>query len=344
MFKRRTLFVVGAGASHEAELPVGAKLAESIAKRLVLREDGTGQARPTEPDLYSQLRRANPQAANELIAAYKKIREGVILSNSIDDFLHVHRNDPHIVEVGKAAIVNAIVAAEAGSRLYVDHSNMYNVPDYKKVADTWYVKLMRVLGAGTSATDAPNALNDVSFIVFNYDRCVEHFLRFALHHLYATSRAQAAEIVCNATIIHPYGLIGTLDEVPFGGNRDRNVDYVQLSRRIKTYTEQLEESDTIKRMKKEVAAAECVVFLGFAFHDQNLALLEPKRALTEREVFATAFGMSDDDASEIKSVLAEWFPEERYEGLAISLNYHVRVENKLKCAELFDYYTKSIAG
>ena len=157
MFKRRTLFVIGAGASHEAELPVGAKLAESIAERLVLRDDSTGQTRPAEPDLYSQLRRAHPQAGNELVAAYKKIREGVILSNSIDDFLHVHRNDPHIVEVGKAAIVNAIVAAEAGSRPYVDHSNMYNVPDYKKVADTWYVKLMRVLGAGTSATDAPNA-------------------------------------------------------------------------------------------------------------------------------------------------------------------------------------------
>jgi hypothetical protein len=62
MFKRRTLFVIGAGASHEAELPVGAKLAESIAERLVLRDDSTGQTRPAEPDLYSQLRRAHPQA------------------------------------------------------------------------------------------------------------------------------------------------------------------------------------------------------------------------------------------------------------------------------------------
>jgi hypothetical protein len=211
MFRRRTLFVVGAGASHEVKLPVGTGLAASIADRLYLGSRDSGVV-PAEPRLISQLRHARPQHGNEIVGACNKLRQGLILSNSIDDFLHIHRDDPHMVEVGKATIVNAILAAEAGSDLYVDHSNIYNVPDYRKFSGTWYVKMMRVLGAMTNAPDASRALQNLSFIVFNYDRCVEHFLRFALRHLYAISRDQADEIVRGATIIHPYGLVGGLDE------------------------------------------------------------------------------------------------------------------------------------
>jgi hypothetical protein len=58
--------------------------------------------------------------------------------------------------------------------------------------------------------------------------------------------------------------------------------------------------------------------------------------------------MSDDDASEVQSALADFFPEKRDDPLdirsAVSLNYHIRVENKLKCARLFDHYAKSIRG
>jgi len=42
MFKRRTLFIIGAGASCEADMPLGKKLADDIAKSMDIRfEFGT---------------------------------------------------------------------------------------------------------------------------------------------------------------------------------------------------------------------------------------------------------------------------------------------------------------
>ena len=42
MFKRRTLFIVGAGASAEVHLPAGAKLARTIGERLDVRFSDSG--------------------------------------------------------------------------------------------------------------------------------------------------------------------------------------------------------------------------------------------------------------------------------------------------------------
>ena len=335
--------MVGAGASAEAGLPVGTGLARKIREKLHSERAEFGDVTVEDRILFGQLRRANPNAVNECLQAYSTIHKGVLLANSIDDFLHIHRDDRFVVEVGKAAIVRAILEAEADSDLFVDHSNIYNIPDYPKLADTWYVKLMRILGPGTSVQDVSQVLDNVSFIIFNYDRCIEHFLQFGLQHLYGIKKTEAAKIVTEATIIHPYGSIGSISNVPFGGDKNHDLDYVNLAKRIKTYTEQIEEGEVVGSMKEEVKNAERIVFLGFAFHDQNLALLHPGGRWIGKEVFGTAYGMSDKDTGDVVAWLSELFPALGIPEATASRN-HIRLESALKCTALFDSYAKSISG
>lgn len=289
MFNRRTLFVVGAGASEEAGLPVGTGLAEIIKSKLTI-DNSHGRPRVTgDPELFRQLCADKPHDINNYTEAFSRISGGILLSNSIDDFLHIHRSNRNVVEAGKACIVSAILDQELRSKLSGHLGDgIFTDPDLSRVADSWYVKLMRVLGPGTNVENVARVLDNVSFIVFNYDRCVEHFLQYALRNLYGITKGDAADIVRAATIIHPYGSIGTLDEVPFGDSERGGL--LAISERIKTYTERIEERQTIETMRKEVAAARCIVFLGFAFHDQNMALLKPRRPLTKKEIYATALG------------------------------------------------------
>ena len=45
------------------------------------------------------------------------------------------------------------------------------------MVDTWLVKFMYMLGRGVPKENVREIFDNVSFIVFNYDRCVEFFLR-----------------------------------------------------------------------------------------------------------------------------------------------------------------------
>jgi hypothetical protein len=149
MFRRRTLFIVGAGASIEAGLPVGARLAEGIGDMLrVKRHEITSEVLNfNDREIFKQLERVHGKSIQTYVQAARKIHEGVLLSNSIDDFLNIHSKDEAVTTLGKAAIVRAILAAEHHSKLFVDPSNLYNKRDFASVADTWFVKFMRVLGS-----------------------------------------------------------------------------------------------------------------------------------------------------------------------------------------------------
>jgi hypothetical protein len=94
--------------------------------------------------------------------------------------------------------------------------------------------------------------------------------------------------------------------------------------------------ELISQIRAEVHRAECIVFLGFAFHNQNLQLLRPSEPLSPRPIFATASGMSDSDVEVVSHSLGLF--------LKAGKPGAIRLENKLECAGLFDYYAKSLSG
>src|SRR5947208_3018889 len=105
MLPSKTVFVVGAGASNEVDLPVGSALKDAIAEKLDLRfEGGYRQVGGGDVALLDVVRKTHPQRLNEYLDAGWRIRNGLTLSSSIDDFIDAHRHDSLIAEFGKVAI------------------------------------------------------------------------------------------------------------------------------------------------------------------------------------------------------------------------------------------------
>ena len=125
------------------------------------------------------------------------------------------------------------------------------------------------------------------------------------------------------------------------------MNYRNLSDAIKTYTERVEEPSVLESMRTAIKEAECIVFLGFASHKQTMALLKPIGRLASREIYGTAYKMSDSDVSQVTSELKSFFPEQvvrTHADIIWREEYEPKIENSLTCTELFDYYAKSLAG
>jgi hypothetical protein len=347
MFKRRTLFVVGAGASYEFGLSLGPALAATIAKKadIKLRDWGESDGSSHDPDIYHQLQRRDRDRINEYVRAARVICDGVQMSASIDDFLDVHGSDEDIKTVGKICIAKAILEEERTSKLWFDKSNIYNKMKVSEFEDTWIIKFVRMLVRGVPKEKVGTIFQNIAFIIFNYDRCIEQCLLHAIQQVYSIKMQDAARILDALTIIHPYGMVGELktelngNGVAFGGEYDRlSENYSLLSDRIKTYTEQLGDEHELEAIHEEVRNAERIVFLGFAFHDQNMTLLKPPEPLKRKDIYATAFGMSQSDADVVRAQLLNFFdgPERDI------MNGNIDIRPDLKCTDFFDQYTRSL--
>ena len=312
MFKRRTLFVLGAGASAEVNMPVGAQLAKIIRDKCDIRfEHGHRPQGQGDFSIYQEFFRVYQKEITKYQDAAWLIRDGIQFSNSIDDFLDLHRSDQFVNLFGKALIIRSILEAERKSILYIDRGNgdtTIKLDD--KLEATWYIKFIQLLARGVALDDVTDLFNQVAFIDFNYDRCLEHFLLHAVHRLYGLSLDQARQICGKLRIIHPYGYVGdTLTagnrEVPFGGQA-RN--HLALASGIKTYTEQIRDTAELSAIREEIARAQNIVFLGFAYHDQNLQMLLPSEPpQVSPVIFGTAYEMSEPDTSVVIKQLHSMF-------------------------------------
>ena len=156
---------------------------------------------------------------------------------------------------------------------------------------------------GTEFSHPSDIFNNVSFICFNYDRCIEHFFCNAVG-AYTNHESDTVAQVVNAglNIVHPYGKIGRLPWQTGEGNAQAvsfgDADYdpralVQVGRGLKTFTEQVEDHDeTMLSAKAMIQGAQSIVFLGFSFLEQNMAYISPAMKGQAATVYATLFGES----------------------------------------------------
>jgi len=144
----------------------------------------------------------------------------------------------------------------------------------------------------------PLSLANLSFITFNYDRCIgKYLLNYAAHTLFK-SVEQVAGSVGEVPVLHPFGQLGALEhlgalgsaEVRFGEDDPRYL--WPAARGIKTFTEELDSAHG-QRVRQQVDTARTVVFLGFQYHEPNMRILFGETGLRGKRVFGTTFGMSD---------------------------------------------------
>ena len=300
MLSNPTTFILGAGASCDFDFPTGAQLQKEIANALGLADNLTEFANERiRQEVQQQLRPQNwMDDKAQYLSAASRIIAGMPVAGSIDNYLHTHQNDHFAVRLGKLAIAYVILQAERKSALYLNdvHRRLTSQLSSKKYEDSWYSPFIRMLTAGTQSGDPHALFQNVRFVVFNYDRCLELVLLLALQNYYGLPDQEALEILSGIEIIHPYGSFGSLNHgeansLPFGAE-DPNL--FEISQRIRTFTESVEDS-TVLRAQQSVAGAYALVFLGFGFLRQNMDLLAPQHPRSATRIHATTFGVSEAD-------------------------------------------------
>lgn len=215
MYKPKTLFVLGAGASAEVDFSIGWELAQRIANSLRFRFD-FGEMTQGEENIRQAIRlycKASQTASDALYQAAARIADGISSALSIDEFIDRCDGDTFVRELGKAAIVFHILKAERDCWLYVNHERKVQWSD---VDTTWYAAFAYYLFQGLKDSQIDDLFKDIAVISFNYDRCLQQFLAHAINRAYKLQLDHAHALVRTLKIINPYGDLGTLEECPFG--------------------------------------------------------------------------------------------------------------------------------
>jgi hypothetical protein len=257
-------------------------------------------------------------------------------SLSIDNFLDAHQEDERVNLCGKLAILRAILLAEAASHLRTDERGNVN---FNGPENTWYTGVFQLLSEGIRLKDVERMLEGISFVIFNYDRAVEHYLHGAVMNYFRVDSAIATSVVRRAKFLHPYGRIAELpwqnpEGVRYGGAED-GVHYLKLARNIQTFTEQVADTQALAELKNAIQESSQLVFLGFAFHPQNMQLLMPSQSTDVTRVFATAYGFSKSDSDIVREEIRRSVVKDGGE-------YLIHLRSDLTCNQLFREYWRSL--
>lgn len=339
---KKTVFVIGAGASAEAGLPTGDTLKDQISKLLYFKFDfhrlTTGDYHILEALKEISNDSDNTDDVNSYLNEARHISEALPLAISIDNFIDAHRDNTKIATCGKLAIVRSILDAERKSSLYFEYTGRSSNLDLTKIKNTWYIPFFKLLTENCTKDQLKKRLADVTLIIFNYDRCVEHFLINAIESYYKIKPSEAAEIVSCINILHPYGKVGNLPNLSSDSNtthfgtEPHPTQLVQLMKGIKTFTESTEVGETLK-IKTSIAEANKLVYVGFAFHKLNMELISPtSRTGKKPQCYATTYAISESD----KVVISQQI---RAQAGTVS---EPKLAN-LKCGDFFNDFWRSLS-
>lgn len=303
MFKHNTVFIVGAGASTEVGLPTGYELKKKIVEALSFSSKGfnKNEIGAALVDVYNQ--RFDSLDINRYFKAATDISRAMHGALSIDNFLATHQADEDILLMGKLAIASVILEEEGRSKIQLDANGDMLL---EKAESYWMNTFCKLMSEEVVRGDFAAIFHDVAIITFNYDRCIEHFLPHYLKTYFLIDQVQAQELAKRLRIIHPYGQVGRYpgrDDgdavIPFGSDK-RPLELAAAAKQIQTFGERLVDLPTVKKMKKLIAEARHIVFLGFSFADMNMELLIPEDVLSEKVIFATTKGMKDPNLVPIR--------------------------------------------
>ncbi len=210
--------------------------------------------------------------------------------------------NPEFADIGKKAITLRILASESVSKF---RERMKN-----KNLD-WYSYLFdRLTDDIVNKNDYIHFSenNNVSFITFNYDRSLEHFLYESLINSFNNIQPEKIkEQLIKLRIIHLFGQVAGLEWEDLSSKveyqRDVNhIDILGLINNISIIYEG-EENLELEEAHKLIKEAQRVFFLGFGYAKENLKLLTIPGILNPTQyVCGTALGVTSREFRDIVSI------------------------------------------
>jgi hypothetical protein len=282
---KKTVFVLGAGASVPYGFPSGRELRNNIIRRF--RQDIN--------ELATKKDSASAQAYHDFLDGVAKfIKHFEKSRTNIDLFLTRRAGDYD--ELGKVAIFNEILKAERGC----------NFRAIKADVD-WYYWFFNNYTEGLLNVDEIEGLLtwNYSFINFNYDRSLEKYLQSAVMANWGrTKEAQTKvdNLIRKIPIRHVYGSLGRL---PWQKSEGRRVDWggKYLYDNLALFSDNIgimhnsRGQEISEELKRELEEADRVFLLGFAFAPENLKQLGIPKVFEGRKVaiYATALGYTEKE-------------------------------------------------
>jgi hypothetical protein len=326
-------------------MPIGAKLLSDVVKLIDIKFEHWNQI-SGDRHLLESLKHILQQGQdvtllNEHLHAAWQLCASAQQALSIDNVIDA-LEDEKVERMGKLGVVRAIHEAERQSSYFTGCEGRPESLNLSKFNGTWYESLTKLLTESVKKSQIASIFDNIEIINFNYDRCLENYLPHSLSNYYGLPTQEIQAIMSNLTIHRPYGVAGKLPwqsgdlpPVEFGGGSIEQTAAAALQ--IRTFTEQVEEGDALARIRAAAAGAERIVFLGFAFHRQNVELIAAK-APSNAEILATAFEVSKSDRDVISDELISAF--EFHEHLA-----HQRVIiADLKCGPFFQEFWRTLTA
>lgn len=312
-------------------MPLGRQLLHQIAGRF--REMArSGFDSRADHHLLRTLQMLGFDDVNSKIRLFDHMAQAMEDAPSIDNYIFTRTDNPEIVASCKIAIAQELLRAERESALYFEGKS-YSDPT--KIRQSWYPKFFSLLNERVDRTNVGNIFNNVEIINFNYDRSLKHYLYNNIKRYYEISDDFTRSIMQTLSMSHPYGNLGSLEweSVPSGvslrGYGFDNGDLSETISSIRTFTESVSDEDGIlSKIGSSIGSADKLIFLGFAFHEQNTDLLA-KAPATSRKA-AKAFGSAHGLSARSKQ-LYEKTIKSKFECQSVDLDY-------AKCTEFFDEF------
>jgi hypothetical protein len=276
----RTVFVLGAGASEPYGLPLGSRLRLDVLQNFL---DTTGHS--------VQLYNTTEFVQRQTIEFTEAFRYSGFLS--VDAFLE---RRPEFMEIGKAMMGIELLLRESGIRLWQEDRN-------------WLTSLYQSMVGSTLGEFGDNS---VSFVTFNYDRSVEHFLFTSLQNAFGRSGDEIKSVLEKIPIIHLHGRLGHLPwqegnkAIPYGSTQIDGRTMKILRNEIKVVHEDITDGrdKDFAQAKELLGTATRVYLLGFGFGSKNverLGLAEVKSA----DYQGTAVGLTPKEVRQCRSLCGD---------------------------------------
>jgi hypothetical protein len=346
MFRAKTIFVLGAGASVEVGLPIGEELLRQISKMVDIKFQYNRHV--TGDDFILAALRLIVQKGEDVDELNHHIRAGWQLGKSAKQAMSIDNvidalEDERATLVGKLGIVRAILAAESHSAFFKPPEDRRDGLALDKFAKTWYRSLTKLLTENVRKSGIPGIFENVEIVNFNYDRCLEHYIPHSLSDYYGVPPDEIRNAMRSLIIHRPYGTVGRLPwqlgDGPSVGFGESNAEQIsRVVQQIRTFTERIEEGAQLEAMRSSIAMADRIIFLGFAFHRQNVELLRVN-VKDEAEIIATAVGISESDRTAIGEELSRAFG---YDGDGMA--YRRADLANFTCADFFQEYWRTLTS
>ncbi len=293
MIHKPTVLILGAGSAVQLNFPTG----ENLKRRIYQNFENDYPNFPI-PSIYKddpkeEIIKQRRKDAERFCTDLKNLKTNI----TIDYFLKNNRDK--YVEIGKLAIIYYLLDYENKSKPLI-------------LDDDWYSLLFSNITRECYRNGHPEEFlkNNLKIITFNYDRSFEYFLETGFTSFFSSDKKRELhKILKKIEVQHVYGSLGQLpwqSDAEKDNNDPNSVAYGE-SFREKFYRAEYMQGIKIigdneisfkDELSKIIGWGERVVFMGFAFDENNLKMLGLPDSLSKYQgiqLIGTTYGLSNND-------------------------------------------------